>query len=93
MGARVIEPRHFHYQVYFRALIIVQKVHMKLPMVEVTAPDGSKSLWVAAVAQEDAVAAVAELIPSNHVATLSNRRLTLSPRNGLRPGEVRRVRL
>jgi hypothetical protein len=64
-----------------------------LPLVEVTAPDGSKSLWVAAVAPESAVATVAMAIPENCVVTLSGRRLTLSPRKGLRPGEVRRVRL
>jgi hypothetical protein len=29
----------------------------KLPLLEATVPDGAKSLWVAAVAQEDAVAA------------------------------------
>ena len=29
-----------------------------IPIVEVTAPDGSKSLWVAAVARDNAVAAV-----------------------------------
>ena len=65
-----------------------------LPLVEVTAPDGSKSLWVAAVAPENAVAAVTMVIPANHVAALSGRRLTLSRRSDeLRLGEVRRIRL
>jgi hypothetical protein len=65
----------------------------RIPIVEVTAPDGSKSLWVAAVARDHAVAAVAEVIPANHVATLSRHRLTLNRRLGLRPGEVRRIKL
>ena len=65
-----------------------------LPLVEVTAPDGTKSLWVAAVAPEKAVAAVAKVIPANHVAILLGRRLSLSRKSvGLRPGEVRRVKL
>jgi hypothetical protein len=65
-----------------------------IPIVEVTAPDGSKSFWVAAVARDDAVAAVAEAIPAAHVATLSRHRLTLSRRSdGLLPGEVRRIKL
>ena len=65
-----------------------------IPIVEVTAPDGSKSLWVAAVARDHAVAAVAEVIPANHAATLSRNRLTLNRRSdGLRPGEVRRIKL
>jgi hypothetical protein len=66
----------------------------RIPIVEVTAPDGSKSLWVAAVARDNAVAAVAEVIPANHVATLSRHRLTLNRTlDGLRPGEVRRIKL
>jgi hypothetical protein len=66
----------------------------RIPIVEVTAPDGSKSLWVAAVARNSAVAAVAKVIPANHVATLSRLRLTLHRRiDGLRPGEVRKIKL
>ena len=65
-----------------------------IPIVKVTAPDGSESLWVAAVARDNAVAAVAEVIPANHIATLSRHRLTLNRRlGGLRPGEVRRIKL
>jgi hypothetical protein len=46
------------------------------------------------VAQDNAVAAVAEAIPAAHVATLSRHRLTLNRRSdGLRPGEVRRIKL
>jgi hypothetical protein len=66
----------------------------RIPIVKVTAPDGSESLWVAAVARDNAVAAVAEVIPAKHIATLSRHRLTLSRRlDGLRPGEVRRIKL
>ncbi len=64
-----------------------------IPIVKVTAPDGSESLWVAAVARDNAVAAVAEVVPANHIATLSRHRLTLKRRLGLRPGEVRRIKL
>ena len=65
-----------------------------IPIVEVTAPDGSKSLWVAAVARDNAVAAVAGVIPANHFARLSRHRLTLNRRSAsLRPGEVRRIKL
>ena len=65
-----------------------------IPIVLVTAPDGSKSLWLAAVARDNAVAAVAKIIPANHVATLTRHRLTLSRKwDELRPGEVRRVKL
>ncbi len=66
----------------------------RIPIVQVTAPDGNKSLWVAAVARDNAAAAVAEVIPANHIATLSRHRLTLKRRlDGLRPGEVRRIKL
>src|ERR1700738_161022 len=69
-------------------------VSTKMPVVEVTAPDGRRSLWVAAAAPENAVAAVAMVIPAGHVATLTKFRLTLSRRSdALRPGEVRRIRL
>jgi hypothetical protein len=65
-----------------------------IPIVLVTAPDGRKSLWLAAVAPDDAVAAVAKIIPANHVATLTRHRLTPSRKSDeLRPGEVRRVKL
>jgi hypothetical protein len=65
-----------------------------IPVVAVTAPDGRKSLWAAAVAPDKAVAAVAEVISQNHVATLTTHRLTVSRRSEeLRPGEVRRIKL
>jgi hypothetical protein len=58
-----------------------------IPIVVVTAP-------VAAVARDNAVAAVAEVIPANHIATLSRHRLTLNRRlDGLRSGEARRIKL
>jgi hypothetical protein len=63
-------------------------------MVEVVAPDGSKSLWAAAVTHDDAVAAVKKAIPADHVAKLSNRRITLPNHKmeGLRLGEVCKVK-
>jgi hypothetical protein len=69
-------------------------VRTKIPVVEVIAPDGRKSLWVAAVVKAKAVAAVKQVIPTNYVAALSERRLTLTRKSDvLRPGEVRRVKL
>jgi hypothetical protein len=66
----------------------------KLPLVEATAPDGAKSLWVAAVAQHEAVAAVAAAIPANHSIKLLGHRLTLGRKSvDLKPGEVRKVLL
>jgi hypothetical protein len=69
-------------------------VRTKIPIVEVIAPDGQKSLWVAAVAKANAVAAVKQVIPTNYVAVLSQRRLTLTRKSDmLRRGEVRRIAL
>jgi phosphoribosylcarboxyaminoimidazole (NCAIR) mutase len=69
-------------------------VRTGMPLVEVTAPDGQKSLWVAAVAEANAVAAVKQVIPPNSVAALSRQRLTITRKAEiLRPGEVRRVKL
>jgi hypothetical protein len=69
-------------------------VRTKIPMVEVIAPDGQKSLWVAAVAKANAVAAVKQVIPLNYAAALSERRLTLTRKSDvLRRGEVRRIKL
>jgi hypothetical protein len=69
-------------------------VRTKIPIVEVIAPDGEKSLWVAAVAKADAVGAVKQVIPTNYVAVLSDRRLTLTRKSDvLRRGEVRRIKL
>ena len=69
-------------------------VRTKIPVVEVIAPDGRKSLWIAAVAMSSAVAAVKEVIPSNHVARLTKQRLTITRKTlVLRRGEVRRIGL
>ena len=69
-------------------------VRTKIPIVEVIAPDGQKSLWVAAVAKANAVAAVKQVIPTNYAAALSERRLTLTRKSDvLRRGEVRRIKL
>jgi hypothetical protein len=71
-----------------------RRVADRMPIVEVTAPNGSKSLWVAAVARNNAVAAVAEVIPANHFARLSRHRLTPNRKSAsLQPGEVRRIKL
>ena len=69
-------------------------VRTKIPVVEVIAPDGRKSLWIAVVAMTKAVAAVKEVIPPNHVAVLTKQRLTISRKSvELRRGEVRRIGL
>ena len=66
----------------------------QLPIVEVIAPNGRKSFWVAAVAADKAVQAVAMILPANYAATLSRLRLTLNRKSvAFRPGDVRRVRL
>jgi hypothetical protein len=49
---------------------------------------------VAAVAKANAVAAVKQVVPTNYVAVLSERRLTLTRKlEVLRRGEVRRIKL
>jgi hypothetical protein len=69
-------------------------VRTKIPIVEVIAPDGQKSLWVAAVAKANAVAAVKQVIPTNYAAVLSELRLTLTRKSKvLRRGEVRKIKL
>jgi hypothetical protein len=71
-----------------------KRVRTKIPVVEVFAPDGHKSLWVAAVAKANAVAAVKEVIPPNYVATLTKQRLTITRKaEVLQRREVRRVTL
>ncbi len=70
----------------------MRSVRAEMPMVEVTAPDGTKSAWAAAVAPSAAVEAVKKMIPPDHVATLSNQRLPIGPQTeGMRRGEVRKV--
>jgi len=69
-------------------------VRSKIPMVEVIAPDGQKSLWIAAVAKADAVDAVKQVIPTNYVAALTPRRVTITRKSEvLQRGQVRRVKL
>jgi hypothetical protein len=69
-------------------------VRTKIPVVEVIAPGGQKSLWVAAVAKAKAVEAVKQVIPANCGATLTKQRLTITRKSEiLRPGEVRKVTL
>jgi len=77
-----------------RILALMPNVLTGMPMVEVTAPDGTKSLWAAAVAPNAAVRAVEKMIPPNHVARLLDQRLPISPQTeGMRRGDVRKVEL
>jgi hypothetical protein len=62
-----------------------------MPLVEVIAPDGTKSVWAAAVSPSHAVAAVRQLIPADHVAELSNKRLPTDMLPWVRRGDVRRI--
>jgi hypothetical protein len=58
-----------------------------IPLVEVTAPDGTKSLWAAvSIPHKKAVAAVKELIPANYTAELSIRRPPPGKIEGFRRG-------
>lgn len=51
-------------------------VRLTIPIVEVTAPDGTKSFWVAySIPHNEAVAAVRNRIPDDHTVELSVRRL------------------
>jgi hypothetical protein len=65
----------------------------RVAIVEVTSPSGTKSLWVVARPHREAVAAVRMIIPPDHIAELSIRRLLGGQRKlaGLRPGEVRKI--
>ncbi len=87
-------PLLLEFKVLLRSCVVSWDGRTKIPVVEVIAPDGRKSLWVAAVAMAKAVAAVKEVIPPNYVATLTKQRLTITRKSVvLRRGEVRRVRL
>ncbi len=62
------------------------------PIVEVIAPDGTKSLWVVALPYSEAVAAVRSVIPPDHIAELSILRPQRSVKlYDLEPGEVRKI--
>jgi hypothetical protein len=63
---------------------------MIMPLVEVTAPDGTSSLWAAiSIPYKDAVAAVKTGIPAGHSAELSVRKFPVGLKiEGTIPGEV-----
>jgi hypothetical protein len=65
----------------------------RTPIVEVTAADGTTSLWAAiAIPDNEAVAAVKKMIPPGHTAELSLRKLPLGQKlKGTLPGEVIRI--
>jgi hypothetical protein len=65
-------------------------VRLTIPMVEVTAPDGTKSFWIAySIPHNEAVAAVRDRLPADHTAELSVRRLQPAWKfDGVRPGDV-----
>jgi hypothetical protein len=68
------------------------KIPSGVPLVEVLAPDGSKSFWAAAVGQKVAVEVVKKFVPSDHIAKFSGQRLpVVSVLKGIRRGEVRKV--
>jgi hypothetical protein len=68
---------------------------MRIPIVEVIAPDGTKSLWAAiAIPHGEAVAAVKKRIPKSHTAELSVRKFPSGTNlNGARPGDVIQIDL
>jgi hypothetical protein len=63
---------------------------MEIPIVEVIAPNGTKSLWEAHFPYSEAVAAVRKIIPPDYIAELSIRRRK-QKLNGLLPGQVRKI--
>ena len=69
------------------------RARVRMPMVEVVAPDGRWELWAAAVERSRAVSAVQQTLPVGYVAKPSSQRLSVSSRmGGCRYGEVRKVR-
>jgi hypothetical protein len=68
-------------------------VRVATPTVEVTAPDGTKSLWAVTLSHGEAVAAVRKMIPPDQKAELALRRVSRSTSklDGLRAGEVRKL--
>jgi hypothetical protein len=66
---------------------------MRIPVVEVTAPDGSKSLWAAiAIPHKEAVAEVKKIIPPSHTAELSVRKFPFGLKlDGANPGDIRQI--
>jgi hypothetical protein len=65
-------------------------VRLTIPLVEVTAPDGTKSFWVAySIPHKEAIAAVKGRIPADYTAELSVQRLQAASKfHGVRPGDV-----
>ncbi len=65
-------------------------VRLTIPIVEVTAPDGTKSFWVAySIPYDEAVAAVRNRIPDDHTIELSVRRLPPGWKfDGARPRDI-----
>jgi hypothetical protein len=66
-----------------------------VPVIEVTAPDGTTSLWAAySIPYKKAVEAVTQKIPPDHAAELSVRRLPPGMKfNDKRPGDVFKIEL
>ena len=64
----------------------------RVVVVEVTSPNGIKSLWAVARPHSEAVAAVRMVIPADHTAELSIRRLLGSQKKLVGPGEVRKIK-
>jgi hypothetical protein len=63
-------------------------VRIAISTVEVTSPDGTKSLWVAALPHIEAIAAVRKVISPAHIAELSIIRPQMK---GFHRGELRKV--
>jgi hypothetical protein len=71
--------------------MVTIRIPAGMPLVEVTAPDGTKSVWAAAVSPRHAVAAVKQLIPADHVAELLDKRVPSDTVPWVRRGDVRRI--
>ena len=71
--------------------MVTFRIPVGMPLVEVTAPDGTKSVWAAAVSPRHAVAAVKQLIPADHVAELLDKRVPSDTVPWVRRGDVRRI--
>lgn len=76
-----------------RRCIFTRMVRIAISTVEVTSPNGTKTLWVAALPHNEAVAAVRRYFSPVHVVELSILRSSQrSPKvKGIRPGEVRKI--
>ena len=65
-------------------------VRIAIPVVEVTAPDGTKAFWAAySIPYNEAIEAVRSRIPADHIAELSPQRFSRSWNlDGANPGDV-----